>query len=160
MAGVLFEDIFNVKDIDPEGKKFDRVVLVLVRVDKRRSVDGGYCGPVDAAMFPQQRIAPAPKQHRICRFMAQYMLILLVMLMTVVGTDTVKVTLCFKVALEMSSRRGNAEPGILYTSVLMFPVVAFLHSKIYLFNSPPELGAFIFISREKFIDLFIYSNLS
>lgn len=24
MAGVLFEDIFNVKDIDPEGKKFDR----------------------------------------------------------------------------------------------------------------------------------------
>ncbi|GLH01861.1 uncharacterized protein GBIM_07913 [Gryllus bimaculatus] len=28
MAGVLFEDIFNVKDIDPEGKKFDR---------------GGYC---------------------------------------------------------------------------------------------------------------------
>ncbi|KAL7297269.1 hypothetical protein TKK_0009669 [Trichogramma kaykai] len=26
MAGVLFEDIFNVKDIDPEGKKFDRVL--------------------------------------------------------------------------------------------------------------------------------------
>ncbi|KAK6637051.1 DNA-directed RNA polymerases I, II, and III subunit RPABC3 [Polyplax serrata] len=25
MAGVLFEDIFNVKDIDPEGRKFDRV---------------------------------------------------------------------------------------------------------------------------------------
>ncbi|XP_071454210.1 DNA-directed RNA polymerases I, II, and III subunit RPABC3 isoform X1 [Hetaerina americana] len=25
MAGVLFEDIFNVKDIDPEGKNFDRV---------------------------------------------------------------------------------------------------------------------------------------
>ncbi len=25
MAGILFEDIFNVKDIDPEGKKFDRV---------------------------------------------------------------------------------------------------------------------------------------
>jgi len=24
MAGVLFEDIFDVKDIDPEGKKFDR----------------------------------------------------------------------------------------------------------------------------------------
>ncbi|XP_063709887.1 DNA-directed RNA polymerases I, II, and III subunit RPABC3 [Culicoides brevitarsis] len=24
MAGVLFEDIFNVKDMDPEGKKFDR----------------------------------------------------------------------------------------------------------------------------------------
>jgi DNA-directed RNA polymerase I, II, and III subunit RPABC3 len=24
MAGVLFEDIFNVKDIDPDGKKFDR----------------------------------------------------------------------------------------------------------------------------------------
>lgn len=24
MAGVLFEDIFDVKDIDPDGKKFDR----------------------------------------------------------------------------------------------------------------------------------------
>jgi len=24
MAGVLFEDIFDVKDVDPEGKKFDR----------------------------------------------------------------------------------------------------------------------------------------
>lgn len=25
MSSVLFEDIFNVKDMDPEGKKFDRV---------------------------------------------------------------------------------------------------------------------------------------
>ncbi|XP_052831210.1 DNA-directed RNA polymerases I, II, and III subunit RPABC3 isoform X3 [Octopus bimaculoides] len=25
MAGVLFEDIFDVKDLDPDGKKFDRV---------------------------------------------------------------------------------------------------------------------------------------
>uniref|UniRef100_A0A8C4QBM7 RNA polymerase II, I and III subunit H n=1 Tax=Eptatretus burgeri TaxID=7764 RepID=A0A8C4QBM7_EPTBU len=25
MAGIMFEDIFDVKDIDPEGKKFDRV---------------------------------------------------------------------------------------------------------------------------------------
>lgn len=25
MSGILFEDIFNVKDMDPEGKKFDRV---------------------------------------------------------------------------------------------------------------------------------------
>jgi len=25
MAGVLFEDIFDVKDIDPEGKKFEKV---------------------------------------------------------------------------------------------------------------------------------------
>ncbi|XP_075720239.1 DNA-directed RNA polymerases I, II, and III subunit RPABC3 isoform X3 [Rhinoderma darwinii] len=24
MAGILFEDIFDVKDIDPEGRKFDR----------------------------------------------------------------------------------------------------------------------------------------
>ena len=24
MAGVLFEDIFDVKDIDPDGKQFDR----------------------------------------------------------------------------------------------------------------------------------------
>jgi DNA-directed RNA polymerases I, II, and III subunit RPABC3 len=29
MAGVLFEDIFNVKDIDPEGKKFDRGKSIL-----------------------------------------------------------------------------------------------------------------------------------
>lgn len=25
MSGILFEDIFNVKDMDPEGRKFDRV---------------------------------------------------------------------------------------------------------------------------------------
>lgn len=30
MAGVLFEDIFNVKDIDPEGKKFDRGKLLII----------------------------------------------------------------------------------------------------------------------------------
>ncbi|MPC54103.1 DNA-directed RNA polymerases I, II, and III subunit RPABC3 [Portunus trituberculatus] len=24
MTGILFEDIFDVKDIDPDGKKFDR----------------------------------------------------------------------------------------------------------------------------------------
>lgn len=38
MAGVLFEDIFNVKDIDPEGKKFDRgeseIYLVLSSICK------------------------------------------------------------------------------------------------------------------------------
>ena len=27
MSGVLFEDIFDVKDIDPEGKKFERGIL-------------------------------------------------------------------------------------------------------------------------------------
>ncbi|VDP00513.1 unnamed protein product [Soboliphyme baturini] len=25
MAGVLFDDLFHVKDVDPDGKKFDRV---------------------------------------------------------------------------------------------------------------------------------------
>jgi DNA-directed RNA polymerases I, II, and III subunit RPABC3 len=25
MSGILFEDIFNIKDMDPEGRKFDRV---------------------------------------------------------------------------------------------------------------------------------------
>ena len=30
MSGVLFEDIFDVKDIDPEGKKFDRGVVKTV----------------------------------------------------------------------------------------------------------------------------------
>jgi len=24
MAGILFDDLFHVKDIDPDGKKFDR----------------------------------------------------------------------------------------------------------------------------------------
>jgi hypothetical protein len=27
MADILFEDIFDVKDIDPDGKKFDRGTL-------------------------------------------------------------------------------------------------------------------------------------
>ena len=27
MAGVLFEDIFHVKDIDPDGKKFDKGII-------------------------------------------------------------------------------------------------------------------------------------
>lgn len=35
MAGVLFEDIFNVKDIDPEGKKFDRGECVLSFILRR-----------------------------------------------------------------------------------------------------------------------------
>lgn len=35
MAGVLFEDIFNVKDIDPEGKKFDRGECVLTFILRR-----------------------------------------------------------------------------------------------------------------------------
>lgn len=33
MAGVLFEDIFDVKDIDPEGKKFDRGKMLLMKVN-------------------------------------------------------------------------------------------------------------------------------
>jgi len=37
MAGVLFEDIFDVKDIDPDGKKFERGVyywnVILYTVD-------------------------------------------------------------------------------------------------------------------------------
>lgn len=39
MAGVLFEDIFNVKDIDPTGKQFDRgkcfvmyIVIALIEI--------------------------------------------------------------------------------------------------------------------------------
>ena len=30
MAGVLFEDIFDVKDINPDGKKFDRGTTFVV----------------------------------------------------------------------------------------------------------------------------------
>jgi len=29
MAGVLFEDIFDVKDINPDGKKFERGVYYI-----------------------------------------------------------------------------------------------------------------------------------
>lgn len=32
MAGVLFEDIFDVKDIDPDGKKFDRGKVLFVHL--------------------------------------------------------------------------------------------------------------------------------
>lgn len=38
MAGILFEDIFDVKDIDPEGKKFDRGK---VEVDVGAAESGG-----------------------------------------------------------------------------------------------------------------------
>ncbi|XP_012533991.1 uncharacterized protein LOC105835354 [Monomorium pharaonis] len=37
MAGVLFEDIFNVKDIDPEGKKFDRGIDISTYLSRRTS---------------------------------------------------------------------------------------------------------------------------
>ena len=37
MAGVLFEDIFDVKDIDPEGKKFDRGKLGLMASFENRN---------------------------------------------------------------------------------------------------------------------------
>ena len=30
MADILFEDIFDVKDIDPDGKKFDRGVHIIL----------------------------------------------------------------------------------------------------------------------------------
>ena len=32
MAGVLFEDIFDVKDIDPDGKKFDRGKVIHISI--------------------------------------------------------------------------------------------------------------------------------
>ena len=37
MAGVLFEDIFDVKDIDPEGKKFDRTSRYVIRDSNSRT---------------------------------------------------------------------------------------------------------------------------
>ena len=33
MAGVLFEDIFDVKDINPDGKKFDRGTAIYTLID-------------------------------------------------------------------------------------------------------------------------------
>lgn len=39
MAGVLFEDIFNVKDIDPEGKKFDRGELCFLAQGREKAGD-------------------------------------------------------------------------------------------------------------------------
>lgn len=32
MTGILFEDIFDVKDIDPDGKKFDRGKIWRIKV--------------------------------------------------------------------------------------------------------------------------------
>ena len=34
MAGILFEDIFDVKDIDPDGKKFERGEFMLTLVSQ------------------------------------------------------------------------------------------------------------------------------
>ena len=33
MAGVLFEDIFVIKDIDPDGKKFERGMVLTCTLD-------------------------------------------------------------------------------------------------------------------------------
>lgn len=38
MAGILFEDIFDVKDIDPDGKKFDRGVLNNLIYEKLKQI--------------------------------------------------------------------------------------------------------------------------
>ena len=35
MAGILFEDIFDVKDIDPDGKKFERGRMKYVAIRKQ-----------------------------------------------------------------------------------------------------------------------------
>ncbi|KOX77065.1 DNA-directed RNA polymerases I, II, and III subunit RPABC3 [Melipona quadrifasciata] len=97
MAGVLFEDIFNVKDIDPEGKKFDRGRWDAIRRQLaawwllkgwdgrvvtglpggRRVKDEGagwqsVLRPVDAATMPAAAAAAAAaatstEQHRIRR---------------------------------------------------------------------------------------------
>lgn len=37
MSGVLFEDIFDVKDIDPDGKKFDRGKLNIQRTKSAKN---------------------------------------------------------------------------------------------------------------------------
>lgn len=49
MAGILFEDIFDVKDIDPEGKKFDR----------------GECGPGPLLPVPRPPLPPALAPLRV-----------------------------------------------------------------------------------------------
>lgn len=36
MAGILFEDIFDVKDIDPDGKKFDRGEIKIIYMVKKK----------------------------------------------------------------------------------------------------------------------------
>lgn len=49
MAGILFEDIFDVKDIDPEGKKFDR----------------GELGPGPLLPVPRRPVPPARAPPRV-----------------------------------------------------------------------------------------------
>lgn len=58
MAGVLFEDIFNVKDIDPEGKKFDRGEFVSRFTRRyRRALPGIRArGVIHAVNKPSERI--------------------------------------------------------------------------------------------------------
>lgn len=56
MAGILFEDIFDVKDIDPEGKKFDRGEW------GRRSAPGllGAAVPGGSCALPPPGVSPRP----------------------------------------------------------------------------------------------------
>ena len=43
MAGILFEDIFDVKDIDPDGMKFDRGVWHLIMIKSWKGWRDYYC---------------------------------------------------------------------------------------------------------------------
>ncbi|XP_037381112.1 DNA-directed RNA polymerases I, II, and III subunit RPABC3 isoform X2 [Talpa occidentalis] len=51
MAGILFEDIFDVKDIDPEGKKFDRGdkfrLVIASTLYEDGTLDDGEYNPTD-----------------------------------------------------------------------------------------------------------------
>lgn len=63
MAGILFEDIFDVKDIDPEGKKFDRGEWGLRRRRPRllgAAVPRVLCPPTARREPPSARVLAAP----------------------------------------------------------------------------------------------------
>ncbi|KAM4694791.1 DNA-directed RNA polymerases I, II, and III subunit RPABC3 isoform 2-T3 [Discoglossus pictus] len=51
MAGILFEDIFDVKDIDPEGRKFDRGdkfrLVIASTLYEDGTLDDGEYNPTD-----------------------------------------------------------------------------------------------------------------
>lgn len=70
MAGILFEDIFDVKDIDPDGKKFDRGKELWVQLT-RTSLTQIYVimsWNVKKKKWPELQSCPVSTTHRLFIF--------------------------------------------------------------------------------------------
>lgn len=64
MAGILFEDIFDVKDIDPEGKKFDRGESGPARFSRPPVRPSRRRWPLRTLAAPERRASPGLPQPR------------------------------------------------------------------------------------------------